>query len=199
MWMCIMFCDEYGVFVVIGDILVMWLCDFLVQLWLFLIMCDFFEVICQIGDVIVCQWYCIDVDFYVNVFNFGLIGVYFDVDDFDVVDELWECKYEVDLLVFFVDLVWWYWQVIGSLEYLNGVVYQGCICIIDVWSLEQDYVWFIYCYVCFVELFDIFGCDGLGILVGYIGMIWSGFCFFDDVCCYGYNILVQFMVMCVLC
>ena len=194
-WTRTMSRDEHGVFVVTGDIPAMWLRDSSAQLWPFLIMCDLPEVTRQIGDVIARQWHCIDVDPYANAFNSGPTGAHFDADDLDVADELWERKYEVDSLAFPVDLAWRYWQATGSPEHLNGAVHQGCIRIIDVWSLEQDHARSTYRHVRPAEPSDTLGRDGSGTPVGHTGMTWSGFRPSDDACRYGYNIPAQFMAM----
>ena len=194
-WTRTMSRDEHGVFVVTGDIPAMWLRDSSAQLWPFLIMCDLPEVTRQIGDVIARQWHCIDVDPYANAFNSGPTGAHFDADDLDVADELWERKYEVDSLAFPVDLAWRYWQATGSSEHLNGAIHQGCIRIIDIWSLEQDHAQSTYRHVRPAEPSDTLGRDGSGTPVGHTGMTWSGFRPSDDACRYGYNIPAQFMAM----
>lgn len=40
--------------------------------------------------------------------------------------------------------------------------------------------------------------DGWGVKIIFIGMIWFGFCFSDDVCCYGYLVLFNMFVVVVL-
>lgn len=42
---------------------------------------------------------------------------------------------------------------------------------------------------------DILVCDGWGMLVVDMGMIWFGFCFSDDVCEYGYLVFVNMFVV----
>lgn len=61
-----------------------------------------------------------------------------------------------------VDLAWRYWQATGSSEHLNGAIHQGCIRIIDIWSLEQDHAQSTYRHVRPAEPSDTLGRDGSG-------------------------------------
>ena len=195
-WTRTMTRDEHGVFVVTGDIPAMWLRDSSAQLWPFLEMCDLPEVAAQIGDVIARQWHCVGVDPYANAFNPGPTGAHFDPADLNLAEELWERKYEVDSLAFPVDLAWRFWQRTARREHLDDAVHEGCVRIVDVWSLEQDHTTrSAYRHVRPSEPVDTLGADGSGGPVGYTGMTWSGFRPSDDACCYGYNIPAQFMAM----
>ena len=174
----------------------MWLRDSSAQLWPFLGMCDLPEVAAQIGDVIARQWHCVGVDPYANAFNPGPTGAHFDPADLNLAEELWERKYEVDSLAFPVDLAWRFWQRTARREHLDDAVHEGCVRIVDVWSLEQDHTTrSAYRHVRPSEPVDTLGADGSGGPVGYTGMTWSGFRPSDDACCYGYNIPAQFMAM----
>ncbi|MDU5547006.1 MAG: glycoside hydrolase family 125 protein [Cutibacterium avidum] len=195
-WTRTMTRDDHGVFVVTGDIPAMWLRDSSAQLWPFLALCDLPAVSRQIGDVVARQWHCIGVDPYANAFNSGPTGAHFDPDDVDLLDELWERKYEVDSLAFPVDLAWRLWQATGRPDHLNRAVHEGCQRIVDVWSLEQDHATrSTYRHVRPSEPVDTLGADGSGGPVAPTGMTWSGFRPSDDACRYGYNIPAQFMAI----
>lgn len=82
--------------------------------------------------VINCQFKCINIDLYVNVFNDGFKGGEWMSDLMDMKFELYECKWEIDLFCYLLCLVYQYWKIIGDVsifdeEWIQVIINILCI------------------------------------------------------------------------
>lgn len=192
-WQTTMSWDNDRVFVITGDIPAMWLRDSSAQVLPFLRLTGVDEVRQTIHGVMRQQWSCIMTDPYANAFNPGPTGAHFDSNDLDLAPYVWERKYEIDSLAFPIQLAYRFWRCTRSGDHLDELVHDGCVAIVDQWSLEQDHALSPYRHVRPGEPADTLALNGRGGPVAVTGMTWSGFRPSDDKCEFGYNIPAQLM------
>ncbi len=154
-------------YVITGDIGAMWLRDASAQVRPYLFFASDPAVKSMLRGVIAREAKDISVDPYANAFN----------RDYQVAEE----KYELDSLLYPIQLAWMYWKQTGDTSALTPDVKAAFEKALAVMELERDHALSRYRHH---ELAN----DGAGTPVGYTGMIWTGFRPSDDPTTYGYNI-----------
>jgi meiotically up-regulated gene 157 (Mug157) protein len=154
-------------YVITGDIGAMWLRDASAQVRPYMFFAADPEVRSMLRGVIAREAKDIGIDPYANAFN----------RDYKVVEE----KYELDSLLYPIQLAWMYWKSTGDASVFTPDVKTSYEKALAVMELERDHSQSHYRHR---QLPD----DGAGSPVGYTGMIWTGFRPSDDPTKYGYLI-----------
>lgn len=181
--------DKDDTFIITGDIPAMWLRDSTSQVEHYL---PFINEYPHLKDVfkglINRQLNCILIDPYANAFNKEANGKKWDNDITKDSPWVWERKYEIDSLCYPIRLIYKYWKATGDTSIFNDEMKKVFNIIIDLWKVEQNHFEdsdYSFQRVNCSET-DTLCNDGLGNLVRYTGMTWSGFRPSDDACKYGY-------------
>ena len=154
-------------YVITGDIGAMWLRDASAQVRPYLFFAADPAVKSMIKGVIAREAKDISADPYANAFN----------RDYQVAEE----KYELDSLLYPIQLAWMYWKQTGDTSVFTPDVKAAFEKALSVMELERDHSFSHYRHHQLPN-------DGAGSPVGYTGMIWTGFRPSDDPTTYGYNI-----------
>eukprot|EP01089_Gocevia_fonbrunei_P018344 TRINITY_DN6174_c0_g3_i1.p1 TRINITY_DN6174_c0_g3~~TRINITY_DN6174_c0_g3_i1.p1 ORF type:complete len:468 (+),score=103.21 TRINITY_DN6174_c0_g3_i1:195-1406(+) len=129
-------------------------------------------------------------DPYANAFRFQTLGSG-QLSNRDKADgkteEIWERKYEIDSLAYFLSLSHKYWQAVGTETCRGSEVYNllwksAAAVVVDTWIREQNRNHETSPYKYHSEMPN----GGHGAPVKHTGMTWSGFRPSDDACTYGY-------------
>lgn len=161
------FTPDGTTYVITGDIGAMWLRDASAQVRPYLYFASDPAVKNMLRGVISREAKDIGIDPYANAFN----------RDYKVAEE----KYELDSLLYPIQLAWLYWKQTGDSTVFTPdvkIAYEKALSLME---LERDHTLSHYRHR---ELSN----DGMGGQVGYTGMIWTGFRPSDDAAKYGYNI-----------
>jgi meiotically up-regulated gene 157 (Mug157) protein len=161
------FTPDGTTYVITGDIGAMWLRDASAQVRPYLYFASDPAVKNMLRGVITREAKDIGIDPYANAFN----------RDYKVAEE----KYELDSLLYPIQLAWLYWKQTGDSTVFTPdvkIAYEKALSLME---LERDHSLSRYRHR---ELPN----DGMGGQVGYTGMIWTGFRPSDDAAKYGYNI-----------
>lgn len=161
------FTPDGTTYVITGDIGAMWLRDASAQVRPYLFFSSDPQVRSMLRGVIAREATDIGIDPYANAFN----------RDYKVVEE----KYELDSLLYPIELSWMYWKATGDTSVFTPDVKASYEKALAVMELERDHSQSHYRHR---QLPD----DGAGSPVGYTGMIWTGFRPSDDPTKYGYLI-----------
>ena len=154
-------------YVITGDIGAMWLRDASAQVRPYLFFASDPAVRSMLRGVIAREAKDISIDPYANAFN----------RDYQVAEE----KYELDSLLYPIQLAWMYWKQTGDASVFTPDVKTAYEKALTLMELERDHSMSHYRHH---QLAD----SGSGSPVGYTGMIWTGFRPSDDPTTYGYNI-----------
>jgi len=154
-------------YVITGDIGAMWLRDASAQVRPYLFFASDPSVRNMLRGVITREAKDISIDPYANAFN----------RDYKVAEE----KYELDSLLYPIQLAWMYWKQTGDATVFTPDVKSAYEKALALMELERDHSLSQYRHR---ELPN----DGLGSPVAFTGMIWTGFRPSDDAARYGYNI-----------
>lgn len=161
------FTPDGTTYVITGDIGAMWLRDASAQVRPYLFYAGDPEVRSMLRGVIAREAKDIGIDPYANAFN----------RDYKPVEE----KYELDSLLYPIQLAWMYWKSTGDTSVFTPDVKASYEKALALMELERDHSQSHYRHR---QLPD----DGAGSPVGYTGMIWTGFRPSDDPTKYGYLI-----------
>lgn len=183
--------NENDTFVITGDIPAMWLRDSTSQVEHYLPFVNKYPVLKDLFvGLINRQINCILIDPYANAFNIEANGKKWDNDITKDSPWVWERKYEIDSLCFPIRLIYKYWKKSNDTTFFNDKIKDVFNIIIDLWIREQKH--FEKSDYSFQRLncseTDTLSNNGLGNMVSYTGMTWSGFRPSDDACKYGYLI-----------
>lgn len=184
-----MISDE-DTFLITGDIPAMWLRDSTMQVAHYLPLLQKDSAIKKaVFGLIQRQAKCINIDPYANAFNQTPSSQSYDPNDkTEQSPWVWERKYEVDSLAFFIWLVDRYLKITEDHQIFTPAVLQAIEQVLRLWTLEQhheeksDYR-FERDTTLTTETLQR---EGKGTLVAYTGMTWSGFRPSDDACTYHY-------------
>ena len=187
--------DENGVFLITGDIPAMWLRDSSAQVWHYLPhAAEYPELRETICGLIRRQFACVLRDPYANAHNASQNGKRFSEDSTnqspEIMDWLWERKYEIDSLCYPVRLCYEYWQRTGDTGFCDANFIPALTAIVDTFQREQRHAEQSDYYFVRTDCppSDTLPCNGRGTAVAWTGMTWSGFRPSDDACQYGYLI-----------
>ena len=161
------FTPDGTTYVITGDIGAMWLRDASAQVRPYLFFASDPAVRNMLRGVISREAKNISTDPYANAFN----------RDYRVAEE----KYELDSLLYPIQLAWMYWKQTSDVSVLTPDVKAAYEKALSVMELERDHSLSQYRHVQLAN-------NGVGSPVGYTGMIWTGFRPSDDATKYGYNI-----------
>jgi uncharacterized protein len=161
------FTPDGTTYVITGDIGAMWLRDASAQVRPYLFFASDPQVKNMLRGVIEREAKNINTDPYANAFN----------RDYKVAEE----KFELDSLLYPMQLAWMYWKQTGDATVFTPDVKEAYEKALSLMELERDHSLSQYRHR---ELSN----DGVGSPVGYTGMIWTGFRPSDDATKYGYNI-----------
>lgn len=193
--------DDGTTFIITGDIPAMWLRDSVEQVYHYMpLASEDAEIRRIIAGLIKKQAVCVLHDPYANAFNETANANHWDADDetdIPVSPLVWERKYELDSLCFFVKLVHGYWTATRDDSLFDDTLTAALRAVSELFATEQHHE----------ELssyrFHRTGCPphdtlengGRGTPVGPTGMIWSGFRPSDDACLYHYSIPSNMMAV----
>jgi meiotically up-regulated gene 157 (Mug157) protein len=161
------FTPDGTTYVITGDIGAMWLRDASAQVRPYLFFASDPAVREMLRGVIAREAKDVSTDPYANAFN----------RDYKVAEE----KYELDSLLYPIQLAWVYWKQTGDATIFTPdvkIAYEKALTLME---LERDHSLSQYRHP---QLSN----AGVGAPVGYTGMIWTGFRPSDDAAKYGYNI-----------
>ena len=161
------FTPDGTTYVITGDIGAMWLRDASAQVRPYLFFASDPAVKAMLRGVIAREAKNITTDPYANAFN----------RDYRVAEE----KYELDSLLYPMQLAWMYWKQTGDASVFTPDVKAAYEKALSLMELERDHTLSRYRHP------QLAG-DGVGAPVGYTGMIWTGFRPSDDAARYGYHI-----------
>jgi meiotically up-regulated gene 157 (Mug157) protein len=161
------FTPDGTTYVITGDIGAMWLRDASAQVRPYLFFATDPAVKSMLRGVIAREAKNISTDPYANAFN----------RDYRVAEE----KYELDSLLYPIQLAWTYWKQTGDATVFTADVKTAYEKALSLMELERDHSLSRYHHQ---QLSN----GGVGSAVGYTGMIWTGFRASDDAAKYGYNI-----------
>jgi len=171
------FTPDGTTYVITGDIGAMWLRDSSAQVRPYMFFASDPVVRSMLRGVIAREAKDIGIDPYANAFN----------RDYKVVEE----KYELDSLLYPIQLAWMYWKATGDKSVFTPDVKVSYEKALAVMELERDHSQSHYRHR---QLSN----DGAGGGVGYTGMIWTGFRPSDDPTKYGYLIPDEMFAVAVL-
>lgn len=183
--------ENIDTFIITGDIPAMWLRDSTSQIEHYLPFINEHEDLKKLFiGLINRQVFCILHEPYANAFNKTANGQKWDNDITKDSPWIWERKYEIDSLCFPVRLIYKYWKKSNDSSFFNDEIKNMFYKIIETWKIEQNH--FENSDYSFQRLncspTDTLSNKGLGDLVSYTGMTWSGFRPSDDACKYNYLI-----------
>lgn len=183
--------ENIDTFIITGDIPAMWLRDSTSQIEHYLTFINEHEDLKKLFiGLINRQVFCILHEPYANAFNKTANGQKWDNDITKDSPWVWERKYEIDSLCFPVRLIYKYWKKSNDSSFFNDEIKNMFYKIIETWKIEQNH--FENSDYSFQRLncspTDTLSNKGLGDLVSYTGMTWSGFRPSDDACKYNYLI-----------
>ncbi|WP_291747254.1 glycoside hydrolase family 125 protein [uncultured Clostridium sp.] len=183
--------ENIDTFIITGDIPAMWLRDSTSQIEHYLLFINEHEDLKKLFiGLINRQVFCILHEPYANAFNKTANGQKWDNDITKDSPWVWERKYEIDSLCFPVRLIYKYWKKSNDSSFFNDEIKNMFYKIIETWKIEQNH--FENSDYSFQRLncspTDTLSNKGLGDLVSYTGMTWSGFRPSDDACKYNYLI-----------
>ena len=183
--------ENIDTFIITGDIPAMWLRDSTSQIEHYLPFINEHEDLKKLFiGLINRQVFCILHEPYANAFNKTANGQKWDNDITKDSPWVWERKYEIDSLCFPVRLIYKYWKKSNDSSFFNDEIKNMFYKIIETWKIEQNH--FKNSDYSFQRLncspTDTLSNKGLGNLVSYTGMTWSGFRPSDDACKYNYLI-----------
>lgn len=183
--------ENIDTFIITGDIPAMWLRDSTSQIEHYLPFINEDEDLKKLFiGLINRQVFCILHEPYANAFNKTANGQKWDNDITKDSPWVWERKYEIDSLCFPVRLIYKYWKKSNDSSFFNDEIKNMFYKIIETWKIEQNH--FKNSDYSFQRLncspTDTLSNKGLGNLVSYTGMTWSGFRPSDDACKYNYLI-----------
>lgn len=183
--------ENIDTFIITGDIPAMWLRDSTSQIEHYLPFINEHEDLKKLFiGLINRQVFCILHEPYANAFNKTANGQKWDNDITKDSPLVWERKYEIDSLCFPVRLIYKYWKKSNDSSFFNDEIKNMFYKIIETWKIEQNH--FENSDYSFQRLncspTDTLSNKGLGDLVSYTGMTWSGFRPSDDACKYNYLI-----------
>lgn len=161
------FTPDGTTYVITGDIGAMWLRDASAQVRPYVYFASDPQVRSMLRGVIAREAKDLSVDPYANAFN----------RNYEVVEE----KYELDSLLYPIQLAWVYWKATGDASVFTPQVKAAYEKALAVMELERDHSQSHYRHRQLPN-------DGAGSPVGYTGMIWTGFRPSDDPAKYGYLI-----------
>ena len=161
------FTPDGTTYVITGDIGAMWLRDASAQVRPYLYFASDPAVRSMLRGVIAREAKDISIDPYANAFN----------RDYKVAEE----KYELDSLLYPIQLGWMYWRQTGDASALTPDVQAAYAKALSLMELERDHSQSHYRHH---QLSN----DGAGAPVGYTGMIWTAFRPSDDPTRFGYHI-----------
>ncbi|MDI6783090.1 MAG: glycoside hydrolase family 125 protein [bacterium] len=194
-------CSDGSVFVNTGDIPAMWLRDSAAQVYPYLLLCNEDAVLpVIIRGVITRQMRYILIDPYANAFNLEPNGKGHKTDDTIQNDWVWERKFELDSLLYPIQLLWAYWNITNDETIFTSQIKETLITIIRTLQTEQNhqtrssYHFFRNNQVELDNLPNL----GKGNPIAETGMIWSAFRPSDDRCLYNYHIPSQMFAVVVL-
>lgn len=187
-------------YVFTGDIHAMWLRDSAMQLLPYLSMADIDVVARALRGVVLQQAHFIQIDPYANAFNRKPDGSCFCADHTQMSPWVWERKYEVDSLAFFLFFLEAYFRRTKDRTVFTETVVGAVQTILEVWRTEQKHAEFSpYRFERDSPLkTETLSNGGQGTLVGYTGMTWSGFRPSDDACELHYLIPANMLAVSVL-
>ncbi len=183
--------ENIDTFIITGDIPAMWLRDSTSQIEHYLPFINEHKDLKKLFiGLINRQVFCILHEPYANAFNKTANGQKWDNDITKDSPWVWERKYEIDSLCFPVRLIYKYWKKSNDSSFFNDEIKNMFYKIIETWKIEQNH--FENSDYSFQRLncspTDTLSNKGLGDLVSYTGMTWSGFRPSDDACKYNYLI-----------
>ena len=183
--------ENIDTFIITGDIPAMWIRDSTSQIEHYLPFINEDEDLKKLFiGLINRQVFCILHEPYANAFNKTANGQKWDNDITKDSPWVWERKYEIDSLCFPVRLIYKYWKKSNDSSFFNDEIKNMFYKIIETWKIEQNH--FKNSDYSFQRLncspTDTLSNKGLGNLVSYTGMTWSGFRPSDDACKYNYLI-----------
>lgn len=183
--------ENIDTFIITGDIPAMWLRDSTSQIEHYLPFINEHDGLKKLFiGLINRQVFCILHEPYANAFNKTANGQKWDNDITKDSPWVWERKYEIDSLCFPVRLIYKYWKKSNDSSFFNDEIKNMFYKIIETWKIEQNH--FENSDYSFQRLncspTDTLSNKGLGDLVSYTGMTWSGFRPSDDACKYNYLI-----------
>ncbi len=190
--------DVGDTFVITGDIPAMWLRDSSAQVHHYLPFVKDDPLLRNIIEGLIArQVKCILLDPYANAFNEIPNGAHCCKDDeTEMLDHVWERKYEVDSLCYPIKLCYTYWKESGSTDVFTKDMHKALELIVHLFTTEQQhYGSSNYRFIRREEICppgtverETLQNDGLGLPVNYTGMTWSGFRPSDDACAFNYLI-----------
>lgn len=170
------------------------------QLLPYMNMADVDVVARALRGVVLQQAYFIQIDPYANAFNRKPDGSCFCADHTRMNPWVWERKYEVDSLAFFLFFLEAYFRQTKDSTVLTETVVYAVQAVLEVWRTEQKHA------ECSSYRFErdsplkteTLSNGGRGTPVGYTGMTWSGFRPSDDACEMHYLIPANMLAVSVL-
>lgn len=177
-------------FLLTGDIPAMWLRDSAAQMRPYVVLVALDP---GLGDLVAAvvrqQSRQIARDPYANAFNDGPTSAGHQGDDTAMTPWTWERKYEVDSLVFPIQLAHQLWRATGRVDHLDGAFAHAARLVLRTIRTEQDHD------ARSSYTFERTDCppsdtlvDGRGTPVAVTGLTWSGFRPSDDACRYHFNV-----------
>lgn len=139
-WETTLVLEENGKsYVSTGDIHAMWLRDSAMQLLPYMNMADVDVVARALRGVVLQQAYFIQIDPYANAFNRKPDGSCFCADHTRMNPWVWERKYEVDSLAFFLFFLEAYFRQTKDSTVLTETVVYAVQAVLEVWRTEQKH------------------------------------------------------------
>lgn len=182
--------SDADTFLITGDIPAMWLRDSAMQVAHYLPLLKEDPVLKQaVFGLIQRQAKCIQIDPYANAFNQTPSGRSYDPNDkTEQSPWVWERKYEVDSLAFFLWLINSYVSVTGDHQVFTPQVIKSIEHVLNLWQTEQHHEEkSTYRFERDTDLVtETLQRQGKGTPTAYTGMTWSGFRPSDDACTYHY-------------
>ncbi len=184
--------SQEDTFLITGDIPAMWLRDSTMQVahYLPLLLKD--AILKQaVFGLIQRQAKCVQLDPYANAFNQNPLGHSYDpTDKTQQSPWVWERKYEIDSLAFFLWLIDRYHFITNDEKVFTPVVLDAISQVLQLWETEQHHEEkSSYLFERNTDLItETLQREGKGTLTGYTGMTWCGFRPSDDACTYHFLI-----------
>jgi meiotically up-regulated gene 157 (Mug157) protein len=193
--------DDGTTFVITGDIPAMWLRDSSAQVKHYLHLSkEDTELQRIIEGLIARQMQSILMDPYANAFNESANKNRVHEDKTELSPWVWERKYELDSLCYPLELSYLYWKVTGNTNIFDYSFEAAARTILRLMRTEQRHGeasgYRFQRYDC--PKTDTLPNNGLGTMVNYTGMTWSGFRPSDDACTFGYLIPANMFAVVVL-